>query len=375
MQEENLIRFQLLEEEKKEREDDIFELVKENEKLEKSLKEREFELSRITESMQEKNLRFETELARAVDRLEGNKAEILLKDEAVQRANQKAFDERRFREELEMKVEYLINQIDTLQNELQKAKDDCLFAQEAHRTSQNLYSTLEAQLKEKRVQRSSAAIEQLEGRRNDELKRDLLKNQVLLEEERLAHKEKVKFLQQEIFGYKKLISSSSMQDEVAKRERANMELEICMVKAESDKAEQLLSETRDLNSVLKNQIHSLERRIQIFQAQLSDSEKLIEQLKQQDCGDQLQKIKQLEQEIELRDGEIEQLRQNVESLESNQQMLELKISETSNNLATKIEESISLAHQLKDRDSTLYALKLEVLFYNPLSISRCNGTM
>lgn len=86
-------------------EDDIFELVKENEKLEKSLKEKDFELSRITESMQEKNLRFEAELARAVDRLEGIKTEILLKDEAVQRANQKAFDERRFREELEMKVE------------------------------------------------------------------------------------------------------------------------------------------------------------------------------------------------------------------------------------------------------------------------------
>ena len=166
-----------------------------------------------------------------------------------------------------------------------------------------------------------------------------------------------------------------MQDEVAKRERANLELEICIIKAESQKAEQLLSETRDLNSVLKNQIYSLERKISILQVQLSDSEKLIEQLKQQDCDDQLQKIKRLEQEIELRHGEIEQLRQNVESLESNQQMLELKISEIGNNLATKIEEGISLAHQLKDRDQTLHALKLEVLFYNPLSISRCNGTM
>lgn len=73
-----------------------------------------------------------------------------------------------------------------------------------------------------------------------------------------------------------------------------MELEICIIKAESQKAEQLLSETRDLNSVLKNQIYSLERKISILQVQLSDSEKLIEQLKQQDCDDQLQKIKRLE---------------------------------------------------------------------------------
>lgn len=281
-------------------------------------------------------------------------------ERAVQDANNRAFDDRRFKEEAEVKVEYLSCQLDIALQDLEKTTREADSAREAEQKTHQFCQNLQKEINQIKSERMVRVLAFEKSGMLEDLKKELIQSKNDLQQQILTSQQEVENLKQEIYDLKKVIADQSMRLESFGREKSNLELEISMTQAEAQKAEQLLSDTRDLNNVLGTQVQSLERNNHILVVQLSESEKAIRHLKENISEQYLARIQVLEKECQYHLLDKQSQEETITRLGKSLASQEIKINELVEKLKGWEEEKQDWQRNLEGKESYIHSLLIEV---------------
>lgn len=320
-----------LEADKKERENDILKLIQESERLSNELRSKSSGNVNFTHKIEELQLTLTTETNRFNDKLKDLNAQLTFKDELIQSTNDKAFEQRRLKEEAEGMIRSLENSNTLLGEQNERIKKDLLNCEQKLNEATNRIHQLEISMKQARNERKSHIV-QNDSSKVTELSREIqrLKNRLTTTEQDYTSKLKIKS-----DGISKLkLSTSELENRIKEltKENSNLSGQNNLLTSENDKIKQLYQKSQESLSSLEGQISDLSRNNNILVNQIKELEKINKQLKEKINEDLLIKIQKLEAESYQKDTLVHKLESEVKQVESQKKSLKMNNKELKNSI-------------------------------------------